>query len=232
MITLTAKIYISETEIIEIDRRNMLSIEGSIFDRSDLKLPSFGIISNVGRIEFVDSNKLVLQYAEQLKLQQGQKCEIWLTNTLVNDYQSQLVSTMETDQWDYDNNNRTVSVSIKDDLEEWQEKDIEGISYDPRILESKPFSWFYEYLWKFTSNRSSYVNSNGENIVCFGNYNMLSILELDEDTKSVLNNTYIQYPLLEKGNLWQQWTKLCQACQLHIYKNSDGVVVCRYNGGN
>jgi hypothetical protein len=61
---------------------------------------------------------------------------------------------------------------------------------------------------------------------------MLSINELDEDTQAVLNNTYIQYPLLESGSLWQQWTKLCQACQLHIYKNSDGVVVCRYNGGN
>jgi hypothetical protein len=216
---------------IEIDRKNLISIDRSIFDRSDLKLPSFGIISNTGNIEFNDLNGEIRDYAEQLLLQSGLACEIRLNNTLVGGA-TELVATMETDQWDYDNDNRVVSVSLKDDLEEWQDINVAEISYDPRVVESKPFSWLYEHLWKLTSNRSSYVNDKGETVIAKGNYNMLSINELDKDTKTVLNNTYIQYPLLESGSLWQQWTKLCQACQLHIYKNNDGVVVCRYNGGN
>lgn len=217
MITLTAKIYISETEVIEVDRRNILSIDRSIFDRSDLKLPSFGIISNTGNIEFNDNDGRVLQYAESLKLQAGQKCELWLNNTLVEGA-NERIGLFETDQWNYDNDSRVVSVSIKDDLEEWQEINVAEISYDPRKTESKPFSWLYKHLWGITT-----VN---------GNYDMLSIDELKEDTQAVLNNTYIQYPLLESGSLWQQWTKLCQVCQLHIYKNNDGAIVCRYNGGN
>lgn len=220
------------TEVtIEIDRRNLISISRSIFDRSDLKLPSFGIISNTGDIEFNDINGEIRDYAEQLLLQSGLSCEIKLNNTLV-DGASETVGLFETDQWNYDNDNRVVSVSIKDDLEEWQEINVEEISYDPRVVDSKTFSWLYEHLWKSTSNRSSYVNDKGKTVIGKGNYNMLSIVELDEDTQAVLNNTYIQYPLLESGNLWRQWTKLCEVCQLHIYKNSNGIIECKYNGGN
>ena len=201
---------------IVIDRRNLISLESSIFDRSDLKLPSFGIISNTGNIEFNDLDGEIKDYAEQLLLQSGLSCEIRLNNTLV-DGASELVAKMETDQWDYDNDNRVVSVSIKDDLEEWQDINVAEIPYDPRKIESKPFSWLYEeHLWAITNP----------------NYPMQKLSDLDEQTYKVLTTTYIQYPLLESGSLWQQWTKLCQACQLHIYKNSDGVVVCRYNGGN
>ena len=113
-----------------------------------------------------------------------------------------------------------VSVSLKDDLEEWQEINVKAISYDPRTIVHQPFSWIYEYLWEITDSREN------------GNYNMLSLDELDDKTKSVLFNTYTKYPLLEAGTLWEQWTKLCEVCQLHIYKNNDGIIVCRYNGGN
>ena len=206
---------VSGLTIKEIDRRNLISIDRSILDRSDLKLPSFGIISNMGNIEFNDSDGAVRGYAEQLLLQSGLPCEIRLSNTLV-DGASELVATMETDKWDYDNDNRVVSVSLKDDLEEWQGINVEEIPYDPRKIGSKPFSWLYQYLWRITNT----------------NYPMKKLNDLDKGTRNVLTNTYIKYPLLKSGNLWQQWTKLCQACQLHIYKNSDGIVVCRYNGGN
>ena len=200
---------------IKINRRNLISINRSIFDRSDLKLPSWGIISNTGNIEFNDTDGEIREYAEELLLESGLKCEIKLNNTLV-DGASETIGLFETNEWDYDNDNRVVSVSLKDDLEEWQEINVDEISYDPRKTESKPFRWFYEYLWNITKQ----------------NYNMLSFDELDSDTQSVLNKTYIQYPLLESGSLWEQWSKLCEVCQLHIYKDNNGVVVCQYNGGN
>ena len=76
MITLTAKIYISETEVIEVDRRNMLGVDCSIFDRSDLKLPSFGIISNTGSLELNDGLGEILYFAENGLLDKGQPCKI------------------------------------------------------------------------------------------------------------------------------------------------------------
>jgi hypothetical protein len=215
LITLTATNYVAEDDIIEIDSRNILSMEFSIFDRSGLKLPSFGIISNNGRIEFTDYDGRIFRYAQNLMIIRGLKCEMYLTNTLVAGATTKIAS-METDQWDYDNDNRVVSVSLKDDLEEWQEINVDEISYDISNPEKKPFSWLYEYLYEYTKQ----------------SYNMQSIDELDDETKAVLQNTYIKYPLLKSGNLWQQWNKLCQACQLHIYKNNQGIIVCKYNGGN
>ena len=110
-----------------------------------------------------------------------------------------------------------VSVSVKDDLVEWQEINVDGISYDPRNLEHKNFQWLYEHLWAISQNLGYYVDD---------------IWDLDDETIAVLQNTYIQFPLLESGTLWQQWTKLCEVCQLHIYKTNAGIITCKYLGGN
>ena len=214
MITLTAKIYISETEIIEIDRRNMLSIESSIFDRSDLKMPSFGIISNVGNIEFNDIDMKVLSYAEQLKLQKGLKCEIWLNNTLF-DGATQVVATMETNEWDYDNDNKIVSVSLKDDLEELQEIKVEGIYLN---LEKPTQTGEEIYL-----NLMNLTNEKG--------FNMANFYLLNEKTKEILTNSILSYPTIKNGSLWQLWTTFCEAFLCSIYKNSNGVIMCKYIGG-
>lgn len=200
---------------IDIDRRNLIGISRSIFDRGDLKLPNFGILSNTGEIEFNDLDGEIRDYAEQLLLQSGLKCEINLNNTLV-DGASQTIGVFETDQWDYDNDNRVVSVSLKDDLEEWQEINVEGILYDAESTVHQNLTYYYKYLYSKTPSK----------------YNMCSFEKLDIITKGILSNTWVKYPLLKNGSLWQQWTKLCEVCQLHIYKNNDGEVVCRYNGGN
>ena len=205
MITLTAKIYISDTEIIEIDRRNMISIESSTVDRSDFKLPSFGIISNTGRIEFNDNDGRVLRYAEALRLVKGLRCEITLSNTLVEGA-NELVGVYETDEWDYDNDSRVVSVSLKDDLEEWQD-----ISCEEYPLQNEMTMYaIYEYLLSLTPNK--FKNSSGG-------------FNLSVDTKSYLRSVKCLYPYLDSGNLWGQWQKLCEACGLHIYKNSINEVV-------
>lgn len=200
---------------INIDYRNLISISRSIFDRSDLKLPSYGIISNVGDIEFNDNDGEVLDYAEQLLLQKGLSCEVYLNNTLVEGAKEKIGS-FQTDQWNYENDSKVVSVSIKDDLEEWQDIYVEGISYDPRNTAEMPFSDLYKKLWGITNPL----------------YQMRALSELGEETEMHLRRTYMKYPLLESGSLWQQWQKLCEACQLHIYKDSDGIISCRYNGGN
>ena len=248
MITLTAKIEINQDNPVpfiigesviggnaligdtinvtkEFDRHNLLSIERSIFDRSDLKLPSWGIISNVGELEFNDINSRFLGYANAGFLVEGMKCELFLNNTLVNGA-NEKIGTFYTDNWEYDNDNQVVSVSLKDDLEEWQEINVEEIIYNPSKPEHKNFAYFYEKLWLLTSNRT-YNGVKGN-----GNYNMLAMGELDGYTQEVLYQTYLKYPLLKYASLWSQWIKICQVCQLHIYKDNNGVVVCRYNGGN
>ena len=203
---------------LDINRRNLISFSRSIFDRSDHKRPSYGIISNTGNIEFNDLNGEIADYAEQLLLTSDLSVVAHLNNTLAKT--SEKIGVFETREWDYDNDNRSVSVSLKDDLEEWQDISVEGFSYDPRkpfnILENGTMADLYRWLYNATPSK----------------YKMLSLAELDEQTRTILGSTSIRYPLLESATLWRQWQKLCEVCALYIYKNNEGRTVCTYTYGS
>lgn len=205
---------------IEINHRNMISIERTIMDRGDIKNASWGIISNTGRIEFNDLDGEVQDYIKSELLVQGLSCVINLHDTLAKNYQQ--VAQMYTDTWDYDNLNRVVSVTIKDDLEEWQDIQIAGFSYNPlkpkEVLQNGTMAELYGWLQNSERTPSK--------------YKMPSFNELDEETKTILNATIIEYPMLKDGSLWEQWQKLCEVCALYIYKNNKGEVVCKYSYGD
>jgi hypothetical protein len=213
MITLTATIE-AENAIINLNRNNVLSLNRSIVDRSDFSLPNWGIISNAGTATFVDKTGEILELINSAKVNNA-KCHFALTNTLVNGAEEN-VGEFYTADWDYDNDSREVSVSLQDDLEEWQDILINGISYDPYAQKNVTMQWVYDYLHSITPEK----------------YNMLSFENLDTETQSVLQNAHIEYIIINAKNLWSAWDLLCQACQLHIYKDNDGITVCRYNGGN
>lgn len=200
---------------IDVGVHNMLSISRNNTDRSDYRMPNWGIISNTCDIEFKDLNGEILDYIEQDLLVQGLKCEVFLNNTTTDSHQT--IGVYYADSWNYNDENRVVSVALKDDLEEWQDINVEGMSYDPRDTTPKSLKDFYDYLHEKTPKK----------------YSMKAFEEIDDEaTKNLLSNTFIKYPMLNSGSLWQQWTKLCQVAQAHIYKNNNGKTVFVYNGGN
>lgn len=205
---------------IDINNRNLISLTSTIFDRGNYELPSYGIISNTGNIEFNDFNGEVKDYAEQLLLTSDLKVEITLKDTLTK--KEEQIALMETTDWDYNNNNRSVSVSLQDDLVEWQNIQVDGFSYNPRnpfkILPNGSMEDLYRWL------------QNSERTPT--KYRMLSFGELDFNTKNILSTTKIDYPFLESGTLWEQWVKLCKVCGLYIFKNRNGRTVCSYTMGS
>lgn len=211
---------------IDIDYRNLISLNRSIIYRGDNKLPSYGIISNTGNIEFNDLTGEIKDYAEQLLLTSDLKVEIMLNNTLANTHEQ--VGVFETESWNYDNDNRSVSVSLKDDLEEWQDIQIEGFGYDPRepfkVLVSGSMADLYKWL--------SYGRDENGNYRTPSKYKLNNFDTLDEKTKLILENTTIKYPILKSGSLWEQWQKLCEVCGLYIYKNNKGKTICSYTYGS
>ena len=186
---------------IEIDRRNLISLERNIFDRSNLELPSWGIISNTGNIEFNDYNGDVKDYVEQLLLQSGLSCEIRLNNTLIEEA-SETIGLYETEKWDYDNDNKIVSVSLKDDLEKWQEI---LVSKSP-LQTPKTALELVKELQKITPSKWEFV-------------------KLKQNTEEVLSKIICVYPYYNEGSLWHKWNILCEMCGLYIYKNNEGKVV-------
>lgn len=204
-----------ETVDVEVvfDRRNLLSLESNAIDRSDIQLPSFGIISNGGSLSFKDNNSRFLGYANVGLLKENQEIEIFLKNTLTKSEQE--IGTYYAYDWNYDNDSRSVSVSFKDDLEEMQDLILSKIEYDFEKGEAKNLSWFYNQLRAQTPTK----------------YGFPYLTSLDIKTKDVLNKTYIKYPYMEGVTLWSAWQKLCEAALLHIYKKNKSTV-CKYNGGN
>lgn len=199
---------------IEVNKQNIESLSLVSTDRSDYKFPIWGIISNICTIEFKDLNGEILDYIEQDLLVQGLVCKVFIEETLKG--ASHQIGEYYADQWNYDNDNRVVTVSLKDDLEEWQNINIDEINYDVRNPVHRNLEWFYNYLYSKTPSK----------------YKMQEFDALDENTKNMLSTTYVVYPLLEGGTLWRGWDKLCQASRSHIMKKRDGVTSFKYNGGN
>lgn len=193
------------------DRRNLLSLESEIRDRSDIKLPSWGIFSNGGNLSFKDTNSRFLGYANAGLLKSGIKVEIFLNDTISK--RKEIVGTYYTADWEYDNDSRSVSVSLKDNLENLQEVLFEG------------FNETYE-----TNN-----NKNGKRIslkqVFEPVLNKIKSIGFYVDEKSQaillekLENLYIDFPHLKEGNLWSQIEKFCKILNMRVYKKNDNSVI-------
>lgn len=204
MITLTAKITIDGNTKIDINKRSLLSIDYSTITRDNDAMPSWGIISNNGSIKFVDYDGTIKSLIQQNKLSQNADAVITLEDTLTKSTMS--VSCFLTKKWNYDNNDKTVTVSLGDDLEEWQDIQARELSLNQSLNTGLDVYVFLKNItptkWKFE--------------------------ELDEITTEVLSNYQIRHAYLEATNLWQQWNKLCIACGLHIFKNIQDKVVVSY----
>lgn len=204
MITLTARISLSANIEIVIDNRNMISLDRTIMDRSDINKPSWGIIANSGNIEFNDLDDKIKDYIEQQLLKSDLSVYLEIRNTLVENKVEQ-VGEFATDKWTYDNNNRVVGVSLKDDLLQWQNILTDGMQLQNQMTMLQ----IYNYLKSITPT-------------------MWTFEPLDTQTLAMLTKTVCAYPYLESGSLWSQWNKLCEVCGLYIYKNNDNNIVVSY----
>ena len=200
MITLSAKIYVSATETIEINQNNLKSLEINFSDREDADEPSFGIVSNTGKLSFDDSDMQVIGLIQQNVLGNSNKIEFFINNTLAKVHKS--IGVFYPDKWTYDNNSRLISATIKDDLQEWQ-----------GVVISQPSS-----LQNFTYKDLYYENvaQTPSKFKFFISQETLDYLSQIIETKSsrLVGNT-----------LWARWQQFCEATMLHIYKNSKGEVV-------
>lgn len=204
---------VSATKI-DIGKNELLSLDYVETDRGDYNLPSYGIISTTGNLSFMDRRGIVKELAEELLLTSQSFINIYLENTLKKT--KTRVARFYVEKWNYGGNSKICTVTLKDDLQEWQEINIEGLYVSP-VEENVAanFKYIYNYLYSKTPSK----------------YNMLSFDELDSDTQYVLENSFCPYPMLNEDNLFSQYNKLCNVCCLHIYKKN-GKTVCYYGGGN
>lgn len=214
MIILSAKIRNSNGSVnITVDKGNMLSINSPSAFKSNLNKPDYGVLSMSGKIEFIDYDGSVEALANNLLLVEGLSAEIFLNNTLTGN--SVKIGDWITGKWNYEPNDRTVSVTIHDGLENWQEIEVPRVNYDAKRGTTKTLLEFYDYLYGITVK-------NG--------YRMTESDGLDKVTLNALSTTIV-YPHLEAGNLWRCWQKLAEASQSYVYMGQDGVIKFKHDEG-
>lgn len=201
---------------LDISANCLISVRGILADRDSENYPTFGVISNGGSLTILDQNEEILDLIDSRVFHSNISIDIFENITLPNnEIRKEQVRHYKVQNLTYDNDNRQINMRVSDDLTAWQDINVSAINYNPLNPQTQPFSWLYKILYNVTPLE----------------YNMLSYEELDDITKSVLDDNIIQYPLLEASNLWDEWDKLCKACLLHIYINEKGRVVCKYKNG-
>ena len=216
MIKLTATIQKLDGTLINIDYRNLLSLDREIKDRSDITLPTFGVISNGGNLQFVDYDSSMKKLIEQRLAKSGMEVSVYLENTSAKLKSN--IGNFITDKWKYDDN-RKVSISLVDSLIEWQSIPFSNVIFasTDELMYAKPEE-IYEYLYNRTPSK----------------YNMMSFDELDIPTRrAICYDITLFRPvfILNAENLWSAWNQYCQAYRLHIFSNN-GRTICKFNGGN
>lgn len=202
-------IYVELT--LDVSKRNTQNIDFSYFDRADTNLPSYGIYSNSGSINLIDTDGEIKDYIDLDILKSGLVVKIFLEDTLTK--VKQQIGQYVTDDWDYSPYTQETTVSLTDGLQEWQDIMIDEIGYDVENGKSMTFGVFYSILQNLTPE----------------NFKMLSLSELDEKTRNHLNSSVLVYPMLQQGSLWNAWDKFCTAMQGHIYKLPNGKTTFVYS---
>lgn len=193
-------IYITP-QTVKIDRSNTLSLESSITDRSDIKLPSWGIISNGGRIEFKDTNGEIKDYAEQGFLQEGLPCKIYLKDTISKFKQA--VGSFYTTNWEYDYEKKTATTTLSDALLELQNTNSGEI----------------------LSEVNDTIKSILDGVYLSTNF------KIDSETVTHLTNTKVPFRYLHSGSKWSKLQEICTAAQCYIYADKNGDIIMKYING-
>lgn len=204
---------------IHLDYSKITDIDVGIVTQADFSKPSYGIVSNSGSISFNDFYNEISDYIELGLLKEGALVQVYIENSLVK-YQKYKVCEMYTDKWTYDEENKSVTVSLVDGLEKLQEiqfftvakinghdVSFEGIPYFPRISKSVTYKDIYNILKEKTE-------IHGIKVLEFDDY--------PDYIKEYISSIRNPYPYMNSSTLWFAWQQFGEATKTHIYKNSEG----------
>lgn len=195
---------------IDVTYRTMQQLSAQHLSRASNDAPSYGIISNVGVLQFSDMWGEVKDYADLQMLKADLKVSMFLEDTLSG--KKIMIGNYVTDDWTYVTANREVTVQLKDTLVEWQSINHAGVDLE-RVngvaVPNKDAEDMYKQLYDDTPQK----------------YAVKGFDSIDKGTKARLSGSKIPKFYLESGTLWQQWTKLCELTEANIYQDFDGATV-------
>lgn len=201
---------------LEIKKNNSISIDFEKLSRQNDYLPSWGIVSNSGRISFRDNGKKILGYINSRIIKRGKKVKIFLKNTISK--KERQVGHFYVSDFNYDEYSLSAQMDLTDGLLEWQEQQIDPLVFDVHSGTANSFKSIYKYLYGQIPSSSK--------------VRMKSFDELDNETKAFLGKNFVKFPFIDTCSLWSAFDSFAKATQTYIFVGKDGVVDCKYFGGN
>jgi len=189
--------------MVTFDNRTILSINSGVRERSNDDLPSWGVLANTGDIVINDYNETINENIENGTF--GDKQEVIIN--MIDNNTGRLIQLGKylADTWEYDNDKKQATITLKDDLVAMQDINFNEITLS-------------------TTHNSSINNM-------YKLYNSLKArtparykFALLENT-GLLENIGSSHLYLEKGSLWNAWQKFCETCALYMYKNRNNEIV-------
>lgn len=190
----------------DIDEDKMIGCEFELNEKADPTLPKFGVISNDGSLEFRDYDGKFLELIEQGRLHEKKQVSFYLENTY--DRTKQEISTFLSNDVSYDDDSRTATISLVDNLVAWQ--DIKDVRI--YLQKNKTMKDVYDALVDLSAPL-------GYEFADIDNDNEFS------DLKSYLMSITLGYFFLKSDSLWAQWQKFCEATGLYLYINKENKIV-------
>lgn len=200
-------VYVTITIIV--DDKNLDSFTYSLYDRENNDEPSYGVVSNSGTLSFVDSTGEILGYANMRLLKDLTGVEICVSNSITKE--SHVFIKAFTQEWEYDNDSRVVTLTIED-----------GLS---AVLQNIPF---YNELFQAPKSTGDIAfveiyNDIYDKVPSY--FSMPSYDELNADVKSLIENISADSYKPEEENLWSAIDAFAKAVGLHIYYDNNKIKV-------
>lgn len=188
---------------VEINGTELLSVDFSGQDRSDPYLPSWGIKSNSGTLDMIDTYG-VIEDMQRIGVLKNSEISIYLNaNSRKHQIGGFYVGNSEKDR-------RTLKANVKfqDVLLTWDKQQMPEYSYPyyPRTIYLKDIL-------------NTIVESSP-----------ITLKYAEQMTEERLSSLYIPYPILDEGSLWAQMTKICEVSSCYIYCDNEGIPTIHYGG--
>lgn len=204
------------SENMEIGKHNILSLDVERLDRQDVYLPSWGVVSNGGIASFRDNGGKALAYIKIGMIKKGKKVRVFLKDTISKNKQQ--VGQFFVGDLNYDVYSRSVEMDLTDGLTDWQEYQIDPLVYNVEGGSPRSFKYIYNYIVGQIPSASK--------------LRMKAFEELDFETRNFLEKGFVKFPFINSCSLWSALDMFAKATQTYIYVNENGLVECKYLGGN
>lgn len=214
MLTTIVKIELNSSITEILDKSVTENINSEIRTKFNQNTPSFGISAGTGVITFKDKDRKFIEYSSLGLLTTNAKIKIYIKN--LESGKEELVGVWCSKDWQCDIDNKTITVSLRDDIEDMQNiQESSTSSIIPVKNNSMSAMKLFYYLYGGEYNGETFNGITPKNF---------EFADFDNDVESLLEGITIQKPYMEAGTLWTFYENLCQASLLYMHKDSEGKI--------